>query len=178
MTVTRFDNSSAGAGRSFSRIIAFEPDAANYDRLRDYVAALPADVAGKVELAQCAVGAANGRVRFAANGTAASAVGNDGDVEVECVALDALPAANSATYVKMDIEGAEADALAGARRLIQERLPTLAVAVYHRPDDLWRIPQLIRSISAEHRLFLRPHDHVFDLVCYAVPTSRLHPQSP
>lgn len=160
-------------GESFSRIVAFEPDEANFQKLQQYVAELPAEIASKIELARCAVGAAKGTVRFAANGTGASAIGEDGNVEVECIALDGVSAAATATYVKMDIEGAEADALGGARRLIQERLPVLAVAVYHHPEDLWRLPLLIRSLSPEYHLFLRPHDSVFDLVCYAVPKNRL-----
>lgn len=160
-------------GESFSRIVAFEPDEANFRKLQEYVAELPAEMAEKIELARCAVGAAKGTVRFAANGTGASAIGEDGNIEVDCVALDGVPAAATATYVKMDIEGAEADALTGAKQLIRKRFPVLAVAVYHRPEDLWRLPLLIRSLSPEYHLFLRPHDSVFDLVCYAVPKGRL-----
>ena len=64
--------------------------------------------------------------------------------------------------------------LAGARRLIEQALPILAICVYHQPDDLWRIPLLIHSFSEEYRFFLRPHNEEgWDLVCYAVPLSRL-----
>jgi hypothetical protein len=78
------------------------------------------------------------------------------------------------TFIKMDIEGAEVDALIGARRLIENALPVLAICVYHQPDHLWRIPLLIRSFSDQYRFFLRPHNEEgWDLVCYAVPASRL-----
>ncbi len=159
---------------SFCRILALEPDATNFQKLRDYVATLPPEIGGKIQLQQCAVVLTNGHVRFTAAGTA-SAVCANGASEIECIALDTAMADASATYIKMDIEGAEADAIAGARRLIQDRLPLLAIAVYHKQDDLWRIPQLIRSFSAAYRLFLRPHDEAFELVCYAVPPHRLLP---
>ena len=138
---------------SFCGIVALEPDAVNFQKLRNYVATLPPEIGGKLRLRQCAVGAANGQVRFTAAGTA-SAVCADGASEIECLALDTALADASATYIKMDIEGAEADAIAGARRLIQDRLPLLAISVYHKQNDLWRIPLLIRSLSADYRLFL------------------------
>lgn len=38
--------------------------------------------------------------------------------------------------LKMDIEGAESEALEGSRRLLQQFQPDLGVAAYHRPQDL------------------------------------------
>jgi hypothetical protein len=73
----------------------------------------------------------------------------------------------------MDIEGSEMDALAGASRIIREQGPLLAICVYHKQDDLWKIPLLIHSLNPEYRFFLRPHKlEVWDLVCYAVPKAR------
>ncbi len=47
-------------------------------------------------------------------------------------------------FIKMDIEGAEQPALAGAQRVIARYRPRLAISVYHRPDDLDKVPQLVR----------------------------------
>jgi FkbM family methyltransferase len=163
-------------GAAFAGFLALEPDAANFQKLRESVAALAPDIARKVQLQPCAVGATNGRVRFTAAGTG-SAISADGAGEVQCVALDRVAASDLATYIKMDVEGAEADALMGAERLIRDRLPLLAIAAYHKQDDLWRIPLLIRSFSSQYRLFLRPHDAAFELVCYAIPLHRLLPDS-
>jgi hypothetical protein len=74
----------------------------------------------------------------------------------------------------MDIEGAEIDALAGARRIIEKDRPVLGICVYHRQDHLWRIPLLISSLSNDYKIFLRPYsDEGWELVCYAVPINRL-----
>lgn len=78
------------------------------------------------------------------------------------------------TFIKMDIEGAELDALAGARRVIQKHRPILSICVYHKQDDLWRIPLFIHSLAEDYKLYLRPHDvDGWQLVCYAVPEHRL-----
>jgi hypothetical protein len=112
-------------------------------------------------------------VRFEASGTEASAVGS-GEYEVECVSLDDILAEKKPSFIKMDIEGSELDALAGAENTIKKNLPVLAVCSYHKQDHLWRIPLLIHSFSNEYHFFLRPHLlEVWDLVCYAIPKARL-----
>jgi FkbM family methyltransferase len=67
-----------------------------------------------------------------------------GEVPVQLVALDDL-ALGEITLLKMDIEGAEVPALIGAKRTIERYKPKLAIAAYHKADDL---PQLINSILA------------------------------
>ena len=76
------------------------------------------------------------------------------------------------TYVKMNIEGAEIDALHGGRNAICKWLPRLAISVYHRASDLWRIPEVISEISSEYQLYLRQHDGgIIETVLYALPRS-------
>ena len=74
----------------------------------------------------------------------------------------------------MDIEGAEVDALTGARQAICRDLPVVAACVYHRQEHLWEVPLLLHSLSGEYNLFLRRYgDEFADVVCYAVPPHRL-----
>jgi hypothetical protein len=69
----------------------------------------------------------------------------------------------------MDIEGAELEALKGARETIEKYHPGLAISVYHKPEDIWVIPQWINEIGG-YDFYLRPHAHsTFDTVCYAIP---------
>jgi len=158
---------------SFGQVIAIEPDPTNSQALRKYVAALPEDVRSRIRTIQSAVGLRKGKVKFTAAGSAASSVG-EGPLEVECAPLDELLADYSPSYIKMDIEGAELDAVAGARKVIERDAPILAICLYHKLEHLWRIPLLIRSYSSSHKLFLRRYaDECWELVCYAVPTSRL-----
>lgn len=59
------------------------------------------------------------------------------------------------TFLKMDIEGAEYDALKGAERTIRKLHPKLAVCVYHGYDDLWRLPILIDNYNPDYKFYLR-----------------------
>lgn len=59
--------------------------------------------------------------------------------------------------IKMDIEGAEIQALHGARKTIERQLPRLQICSYHNFDDLWEIPILIKEFHPEYRLFLGHH---------------------
>jgi FkbM family methyltransferase len=160
-------------GSAFGRIIAFEPDPRNFARLQQYATGLGPETARKIVVHPFAVGARHEMVPFSATGSASSSVGG-GTLLVESVAMEALLADQPPTYIKMDVEGAELDALAGARHLIEHHTPVLAIAAYHRQDHLWRVPRYIRELSDDYHLFLRPHvPNGWDLVCYAVPTRRL-----
>jgi FkbM family methyltransferase len=156
--------------RSFSKIVAFEPDPSNFARLEANVALLPE--CDRIQIRRTGVGKESGFVPFSASGTESSAMGS-GESVVECVALDEVLDGEIPSYVKMDIEGSELDAIRGARRTIQAHRPVLAICSYHAQDHLWKIPLLISSYDAEYRFFLRPHlREVWDLVCYAIPKER------
>lgn len=90
------------------------------------------------------------------------------------MALDTELSGLQTTYLKMDIEGAEAASLNGGAELIRRQAPVLAISAYHRQDDIWNLPLLIQSINPNYSFFLRPHLlEGFDLVCYAIPNERL-----
>jgi len=157
--------------KSFRKIFGFEPDPANFRKLEKEVSLRPERES--ITLQRAAVGARSGTVTFSGDGNEASSVGK-GDMVVNCVALDEVLSSAQPSYVKMDIEGAELDALNGARKIIQRYSPVLAVCSYHLQNHLWKIPLLIQSINPNYSFFLRPHlVEGWDLVCYAIPKSRL-----
>lgn len=80
-----------------------------------------------------------------------------------------LPQNEKVTFIKMDIEGAELEALKGAEKIIRKGEPTLAICIYHKREDLITIPQYIRSLSEKYKFYLRPHrSYVGEVVLYAV----------
>lgn len=161
-------------GDNFRKVVAFEPDRANFSKLEKFVTALPRSISDKIKLHPLALGESKGRVFFDSSGTMQSAVVSSGSMEVECVPLDEILADEFPTYVKMDIEGAEPGALSGMKRIIMEEFPILAISVYHQIEHLWTLPLLIHSLSDKYHFFLRPHGAtVLDLVCYAVPAHQL-----
>jgi FkbM family methyltransferase len=158
----------------FSSIIAIEADPGNFDRLTEWIDTLDAPLASRIRTLNVAVGAKPGRLHFRASGDEGACLAPDGDVSVECVPLDDLRTDAPPTFIKMDIEGAELEALQGARRTIRTNRPILSICVYHKQDDLWRIPLFIQTLAEDYRFYLRPHDvDGWQLVCYAVPENRL-----
>jgi FkbM family methyltransferase len=159
---------------AFSRIVAIEADPQNFDRLTKWIDTLEASVALRIRALNVAVGAKRGKLRFQGGGGEGAKLAADGNVVVECIPIDDLAAEAAPSFIKMDIEGAELEALEGARRSIQTHRPILSICVYHKQNDLWRIPLFIHTLAEDYRLFLRPHDvDGWQLVCYAVPANRL-----
>ena len=157
-------------GLELGDVCAFEPDPENFRALAAWGRGRPAASRFPLSLWPCAVGAASGQVRFRSGAGGASGVGAEGGTTVPCVALDDAIPDFPATLLKLDIEGAEPEALAGAAGLIRRARPRLAVCVYHRPEHLWTIPQMVRREHPAYDLLLRLHRFsAFDLVMYALP---------
>jgi FkbM family methyltransferase len=163
----------ADLGRSVEQVYAFEPDLRHFARLSVRAAEFARATGAHVSLWPCAVAATSQTTWFRSDSGEAGRLSADGDVPVTTLALDeALPSAVP-TDVKMDVEGAELDALRGAERLIRRAVPRLAICVYHRPEHLWEIPLFVRGMGLPYELFLRSHGYLgFDTVMYAVPLNR------
>jgi FkbM family methyltransferase len=108
-------------------------------------------------------------VGFTADGRSSSSVDPAAVFRMQAVAIDELLAGSGPSFIKMDIEGAELAALAGARRTIEMHRPGLALSVYHRPTDLWEIPLWVQA-HGDYDLYLRQYgENGFDTVLYALP---------
>jgi len=157
----------------FRKYIAFEPDPINLEKLTAFTDSLPDETRNKVQIYNYAVGSRKEKLFFNVTGTGASSVGT-GALEVNGERMDDLILDLNPTFIKMDIEGAEPDALLGAKQIIRKFKPALAICVYHAQNHLWTIPLFIHSLSKDYSFFLRPHLYkVWDLVCYAIPNDRL-----
>lgn len=141
----------------------FEPDPSNYEILKESVKAYPF-----IESYNYAVWDKNTPLTFAAAGTMGSGINKNGKVHVKGVALDSFFSSARVTFIKMDVEGAETNALKGAERIITEQNPKLAICIYHKVNDHWEIPLLIKSINPNYRIFMRHHNqNGIETVCYA-----------
>ena len=73
------------------------------------------------------------------------------------------------TYIKMDIEGAEHKAIEGAKNIIANNKPRLAISIYHKQEDLWDLPKLLLDIRPDYKFYIRHYTMGFaDTVLYAV----------
>ncbi|WP_374494054.1 FkbM family methyltransferase [Zoogloea sp.] len=143
---------------------AFEPDPANFPLLAERARSLGIPVT----CLPCGVSSENASLAFSGGHGEASTLGGEGNSHIQVLRLDdCLPNAR-VDYLKLDVEGHEMEALTGAEALIRRNRPILAIAGYHRRDDLWRIPAWIASLDLNYRLRLRIHAHnSFDAVFYA-----------
>jgi FkbM family methyltransferase len=163
-TLRRFLELRGNACRS---AVAFEPDPESFARLEAWRARLPAPMAARLQIHRAAVGERCAELAFAAAGTSSHAT-TDGEIRVPCIALDEFRWQHTPTFIKMDIEGMELAALRGARSLLADAQPSLAVCAYHRLEHAWEVPLAIAASCPGHRLRLRSHgEFPFDLVCYA-----------
>ena len=61
------------------------------------------------------------------------------------------------TIIKADIEGMEQEALKGAINHIKNDHPKLLISVYHKNEDLWKIPKMIKEMDPTYKFYLRYH---------------------
>ena len=73
-------------------------------------------------------------------------------------------------YIKYDVEGAEREALLGSAQTIAACHPDLAISLYHRAEDIWKLPLLLHEMEPRYRLYLRrpPYIPPWDLCLYAI----------
>jgi len=131
----------------YKRIAAFEPDAKNY-------AQLLANHGGTrdVELINAGAYDREGEVFFSGHGEAAAITmeKQDGRESIRVNTIDNLNL-EKVTLIKMDIEGAELNALKGAEKTILRDKPKLAICIYHSHGDMLHIPEYIHQLVPEYR---------------------------
>ena len=105
-------------------------------------------------------------------GAASSCVINvSNNVEkIDVVGLDSFFADKEfPTFIKMDIEGSELEALRGAAQILSANKPKLAICAYHKIEDIYELPQEIIKNRKDYCFALRQHEEGFcDTVLYAV----------
>ena len=158
------------------RIYALEPDRGTFKRLELAGDEISLESGIDVVTLNFAISDAAGIAEFSSSSSRGAGVEGTNRRSkrktVEKVTLDSL-ALESPDFIKLDVEGDEERALAGAKRLLSEHSPSLAVSLYHRTDDIRRLPLLIKKASAAYgsmKYYLRRPRCVpaWDLTLYAV----------
>lgn len=120
------------------------------------------DLAGRIQLHRHPVWSSGGeRLSFVKNGPGTSvgtSQSSDEAMMVTTMAIDELitgGAVPRVDFIKMDVEGAETDALIGAEGVLRKFQPKLAITVYHKFSDFWTIPQSLDRLGAGYQFYLR-----------------------
>ena len=154
---------------NYACIVAFEPDKRNYYDLKKKYGHDK-----KVILHNAGCYDYDGEVQFKMIGNAMSKIlfEHDGITGANiCVkSIDNL-LLNKVTFIKMDIEGAELNALKGAQKTILRDKPKLAVSIYHSHEEMLSIAEFIHALMPEYKLLIRHHGNYpnfGETVLYAV----------
>lgn len=95
---------------------------------------------------------------------------NNRAVSINVTAIDLEPECEHATFIKMDIEGSELNALKGAINTIRKNRPKLVICIYHDNEDMLRIPEWCFKNLNNYRFYVRHHHYLpCDTVLYAIP---------
>ena len=152
------------SGGNYESIMAFEPDKKCYEQCEERLK----DV-GKLTLIDKGVWSSREVLSFRATGASDSAVSSDGEEQIETVQLDEVLDDRNVTFLKMDIEGAEKEALLGAQKTIERCRPKLAISIYHKPEDIWELPELILDMYPDYELYVRHYSlRDAETVLYAI----------
>ncbi len=141
----------------YSKIIALEPDEKNYKKLCK-------NTEGMQNVTALNMGAWDKKdtLIFSKKAGRNSKLSAEG-VPVEVTDIDSLGV--DATFIKMDIEGAELKALEGAKGTISRCKPKLYVCAYHRNEDLFALPMKILDICSEYSIFFRHSKYIPSWEC-------------
>jgi len=111
----------------------------------------------------------NGMLSFNSRVGSASHISESGCERVRVARLDD-ELVDSPTFIKLDLEGAESQALSGMREHILKNHPKLAIAVYHRPSDFRDIPALVLETREDYSVYLRHYTEGWtETVMYFIP---------
>lgn len=146
----------------YSAIYAFEPDTVNFKALQNGIfESLPNFYPKNIALSDV-----KSVLSFSETGTMGSRLDFSGNTQIQASTLD--DEVEHTTFIKMDVEGHEVNILQGAKRLLAESKPKLAITGYHFSDDLLDIVKLIKEVVPEYRLRLRHHSfYYYDTIIYA-----------
>lgn len=151
-------------GSKIKRIYSFELDPANVPKCE-------ANLKGhedKVTLINKGTWSSAKTLRINSGQNSQSRIFDEGKTDAELAAIDDIVKDEKVTFIKMDVEGAELESLKGAKNTIIKNRPRLAVCVYHKPEDIYEIPEYILSIVPEYKFYLRRYDsHSGETVLYA-----------
>lgn len=154
-TVREFSDT---VGRQYRQILALEPDQKNFRKLLQNTKEMPrfTGINRGVWRERCSL-------FFASKAGRNSALSPQGTRSVACLAVDDIQqiyAEAPITYIKMDVEGSERQALLGAAATISRYKPKLLVSAYHRNEDLFSLPRLIWRYNPSYAIYLRHHLYI------------------
>ncbi len=151
-------------GGKYESITALEPDRRTFRKLCDYLENIPRSTAyQKVIYNEITT------LKFSSKAGRQSTICEKGE-EIETATVDELFKESRVSYIKMDVEGAEKEAIEGAETTLKTQNPKLNIALYHRSADIFELPLQISKINPDYKFHIRRHPYIpcWDMNLYCV----------
>ena len=149
----------------YKTIYGLEPDTTNYHSALETIKYNNIE---RVSMVNKGAWCRNDALFFSATANGSSNLSESGSVKVDVAPIDDIVGDDKVTYLKMDIEGAELNALIGAKNTITKNKPRLAICVYHKPEDILEIPLYLLQLVPSYKFYLRHHSQFYiETVLYA-----------
>lgn len=140
----------------YKQIVAVEPDRRNFKKLERLTKMLPQGFAA----VQKGIWQQPGEMWFSDSGGRQSTLLAAHKKQVPVDSVDHLGGGLDVSYIKMDVEGAEKEALAGGLQTIKRCRPKILLAAYHYDNDLFQLPLILWEMVPEYKIYLRKHPYV------------------
>lgn len=147
--------------KEFAEIYAVEPDQRNFTRMvrRNYALGRgifhPINAAAWNDNVPLKFRKSGGR-----NSSACNQYGRGPEVRINGITVDKMLGDKKPTLIKIDVEGAEKQALEGSAKSISAHRPRLILSVYHRREDIIELPLMVRELNSGYKLYLRHHPYI------------------
>jgi FkbM family methyltransferase len=135
--------------------VCFEPDLFNFKRLTNNVRKLCASSDNRVICLPLGLGDLSRKVSFRGGTSVNSSIDPAGSEQLTVVSIDETLPNFKPTFINMDIEGAEEQALRGAIETIKISKPDLAICVYHSPQQFLAVPSFLADLDLGYKFRLR-----------------------
>lgn len=171
---------------NLKRIYAFEP---MYEKFKDENLDYFINQADFVTIISCGLWEKSGKIEFCENvpyHSASRIIGTRGFskkkpheniVEIETITIDEAKknlGIEKVDFIKLDIEGAEMQALHGAVSTLEEDRPQLAVSIYHLTEDFVSIPIYLSEILKNYTFHIGHYSYdLNETILYAIPDELL-----
>jgi len=152
------------SGGRYSHITALEPDRKTFAKLKEHTKDMK-----NVRLFRMGIWSGDRDIPFDGSLGRGSSIQSSGNEMLAVTCIDTLYAVRNVSYIKMDVEGCERQALLGGIKTIRRDRPKMNIAAYHRSEDLFSLILQLHDIEPSYCLYLRKHPYIpaWDINLYA-----------
>ena len=142
-----------------ANVLSFEMDEDNFCKAKEKISSF--EYKGKIVLNNLGLGSQENEIPYIKNGVGSTFNIRFGDAIAKVIDVDTYLNKNNISQkvnlIKLDIEGAELDAVKGAAQTIGMYRPILQICLYHKLIDLWTIPLYLQKVNNLYSFSFRHH---------------------